>query len=351
MTSVMEREQVPIETNDGSNNSDWSGDTTPAVALDIEMSGIRRRLWLKLESHGPHGSLKDRTALALWASVREQVDSAEGIIESTSGNLGISLAAICSYHDVPFTAVVDPRTSPAASQTMRRHGARIVLIDRCDGQGGYLLNRLAYVQEQLKARPGLVWTNQYANPANPKAHRDGTAPELLRQLPQRATVLVAVSTGGTLAGFLQFNRNHDRPWQIVGVDVEGSVALGEDVPGERVLSGIGASQPSSFLSSETSVTREVVSAADAVGTCLWLADHTGIQVGGSSGAAIAAALRLLERGHDETDLAVVCPDGGDRYANTIYAASWRRTTVPHYLQPRARVTRRVNTVPTAKIDA
>jgi N-(2-amino-2-carboxyethyl)-L-glutamate synthase len=306
---------MPIKANDG----DSREDTTPAIALEVEMSGIRRNLWLKLESHGPHGSLKDRTALALWRSVREQVDFAEGIIESTSGNLGISLAAICSRNGVPFTAVVDPRTSPAALDGIRRHGARIVMIDRSDGRGGYLLNRLAHVQEQLCARPRLVWTNQYGNPANPQAHRDGTAPELLRQVPERATVLVAVSTGGTLAGFLQFNRSHDLPWQVVGVDVEGSVAL--------------------------------VSAADAVGVCLWLADQTGIQVGGSSGAAIAAALRRLERGHDETDLAVICPDGGDRYVNTIYSASWRRANIPQCLQPRAWVTRQVRSVLSTRVGS
>jgi N-(2-amino-2-carboxyethyl)-L-glutamate synthase len=338
---------MPIKANDG----DSREDTTPAIALEVEMSGIRRNLWLKLESHGPHGSLKDRTALALWRSVREQVDFAEGIIESTSGNLGISLAAICSRNGVPFTAVVDPRTSPAALDGIRRHGARIVMIDRSDGRGGYLLNRLAHVQEQLCARPRLVWTNQYGNPANPQAHRDGTAPELLRQVPERATVLVAVSTGGTLAGFLQFNRSHDLPWQVVGVDVEGSVALGNGVPGERILPGIGASRPSSFLSSEASVAREVVSAADAVGVCLWLADQTGIQVGGSSGAAIAAALRRLERGHDETDLAVICPDGGDRYVNTIYSASWRRANIPQCLQPRAWVTRQVRSVLSTRVGS
>src|SRR6476661_10278917 len=107
---------------------------TPIVALDLNVAGVRRTIWLKLESHNPHGSLKDRTAETLWESVRDRVHPAEGVIESTSGNLGIALAARCAKHDIPFTAVVDPRTSPASIDMMRRYGARIAMIHRPDSK-------------------------------------------------------------------------------------------------------------------------------------------------------------------------------------------------------------------------
>lgn len=148
-----------------------SSGRTPVVALDLEVAGARRRIWLKLESHNPHGSLKDRTAETLWESVQHRVCPMDGIIESTSGNLGVALAARCAKHGVPFMAVVEPRTSPASIEAMRRYGAQVTVIDRPDSRGGYLLNRLAYVREQIRVRPRLVWTNQYENDANPRAHR------------------------------------------------------------------------------------------------------------------------------------------------------------------------------------
>jgi N-(2-amino-2-carboxyethyl)-L-glutamate synthase len=313
---------------------------TPIVALDLNVAGVRRTIWLKLESHNPHGSLKDRTAETLWESVRDRVHPAEGVIESTSGNLGIALAARCAKHDIPFTAVVDPRTSPASIDMMRRYGAQIAMIHRPDSKGGYLLSRLAYVREQLRARPELVWTNQYENEANPRAHRERTAPELWDQLRRPATVMLAVSTGGTLAGFHQFARRQRIPWTVVGVDVEGSLALVDEIPGKRVLIGIGSSQRSAFVPSGAAP-QVIVAAGEAVAACLWILDVTGIALGGSSGALIAAALRWCHTNrHDDTDIVVVCPDGGDRYQGTVYSALWRKENIAgHWPAPRVEVLR------------
>ncbi len=298
------------------------------------MAGVHRRIWLKLESHNLHGSLKDRTAETLWESVRDRVRPAEGVIESTSGNLGVALAARCAEHSVPFTAVVDPRTSSASIEMMRRYGARVAMIHHPDAGGGYLLNRLAYVREQIRVRPGLVWTNQYKNDANPRAHRERTAPELWGQIQRPATVMLAVSTGGTLAGFQQFARWQRIPWTVVGVDVEGSLALADERLGKRLLPGIGSSQRSAFVSyGATPVV--IVSDDEAVAACLWVLDVTGIALGGSSGALVAAALRWSHLNlHDNTDIAVVCPDGGDRYLDTVYSAVWREKNIGAWSPPR-----------------
>lgn len=300
---------------------------TPVVGLDLDVGGAHRKIWLKLENHNPHGSLKDRTAETLWESVRDRVNSAEGIIESTSGNLGIALAARCAEHSVPFTAVVEPRTSSVSIEAMRRYGARVTMIHRPDSRGGYLLNRLAYVREQIRVRPRLVWTNQYENDANPRAHRERTAPELWDQIRRPATVMLAVSTGGTLAGFRQFTQQQRIPWKVVGVDVEGSLALAEETPGKRILTGIGSSQQSTFVrSGETQLV--IVSASEAVAACLWILDMAGIALGGSSGALVAAALRWFRLNrYDDTDIAVVCPDGGDRYLSTVYSPVWRKENI------------------------
>lgn len=300
---------------------------TPVVAIDLDVEGLRRRIWLKLESHNPNGSLKDRTAQTLWESVQDRVHPAEGIIESTSGNLGIALAARCARHSIPFTAVVEPRTSAASIDMMQGYGARVVMVDRPDSWGGYLLNRLTYVREQMQQRPRLVWTNQYENDANPRAHRQGTAPELWKQIQCPATVMVAVSTGGTLAGFRQFAAQQRICWTVVGVDVEGSIALVGESPGKRVLSGIGSSQPSAFVRSNTAP-QMIMSPGEAVAACLWIRDVAGIELGGSSGALIAAALRWFQiHRHDDTDIVVICPDGGDRYLSTVYSVGWRRENI------------------------
>lgn len=297
---------------------------TPVLRLGVEVAGTPRRLWLKLEGCDPYGSIKGRTALALWRDVADRVDPGVGLVESTSGNLGLALAALAAAHGVPFTAVVDPRASAALLYDIRALGARVVTVDAPDGAGGYLLNRLARVRDLLDARPGLVWPDQYANPANPGAHEAGTAPELHRQTSgERMSVLVAVSTGGTLAGFRRYAATSGADWELIGVDAVGSAALGGRV-GPRLLSGIGSSRPSAFLPGGHRPTVHV-GPAEAVRGCLWLRDTTGIGVGASAGALVAAALRLFRADARRTSAACLCPDGAYRYLDTVYSAAWRRT--------------------------
>ncbi|MFE8961420.1 pyridoxal-phosphate dependent enzyme [Streptomyces iakyrus] len=294
---------------------------TPMVDISLDVNGKTRRLRLKLESKNPFGSLKDRIAVSLIEHVADRIDKDIGVIESTSGNLGVAMSAECAARGVPFTAVVDPRTSVFFIDRMRGLGARVQVIEEPDAAGGFLLNRIRYVKEQLKVRPGLVWTNQYRSEANPNAHFDSTAPELLRQVPGPATVLVPVSTGGTLAGLTRFVDATGAHWRLVGVDVHGSAALGR-TSGRRLLSGIGASCPSSFLDPATA-TVQYVDAAQAVSACLWLSEEAGIGLGGSSGATVAAALRMFRQDPEIDELVCLCPDGADRYRTTIYHADWR----------------------------
>ncbi|TXS41842.1 pyridoxal-phosphate dependent enzyme [Streptomyces sp. OR43] len=294
---------------------------TPMVDVSLDVYGTPRRLRLKLESKNPFGSLKDRIAVSLIDHVADRIDKEFGVIESTSGNLGIAMSAECAARGIPFTAVVDLRTSTFFVDRMRGLGAEVRVIDEPDAAGGYLLNRIRYVKEQLELRPGLVWTNQYRSEANPNAHFESTAPELLRQVPGPATVLVPVSTGGTLAGLTRFVEATGTDWHLVGVDVHGSAALGP-TSGRRLLSGIGASCPSSFLDPATA-TVQYVDVAEAVAACLWLSEEAGIGVGGSSGATVAAALRMFRQDPAVEELVCLCPDGADRYRMTIYHADWR----------------------------
>jgi cysteine synthase len=294
---------------------------TPIVELILNVRGNERRLKLKLESYNPCGSLKDRIAVALIDHVADEVDRDIGIIESTSGNLGIAMAAVCNQRGIPLNAVVDPRASPLLVDRMRLLGTQVTVIDEPDSFGGFLMSRIQYVQKQLEARPGLIWTNQYESDANPNAHFDSTAPELRRQVRGPATVLVPVSTGGTLSGLARFVRHTRAPWRLIGVDLVGSLALGRPA-GERFLSGIGSSCQSNFLDPDE-VDAVHVDGVEAVSACLWLSTYAGIGVGGSSGATVAAALRVFREDPAERELVCLCPDGEDRYLTTIYRTSWR----------------------------
>lgn len=296
-------------------------DTTPIVDLYVKVDGIDRRLRLKLESANPFGSLKDRIAAALIDHVADRIDKEIGIIESTSGNLGVAMSAECGARGIPLNAVVDPRTSSFFVERMRGLGARVTVVDEPDFSGGFLLNRIRYVREQLRARPGLVWTNQYRSEANPDAHFNTTAPELRAQVPGPATILVPVSTGGTLAGLSRFARSTGAAWRLVGIDVHGSAALGGN-PGRRLLSGIGASCSANFLDPATTEALHV-DVTEAVSACLWLSEEAGIGVGGSSGATVAAALQMFRQDPRTDELICLCPDGADRYRSTIYRADWR----------------------------
>lgn len=295
---------------------------TPLATVRVQYEETILSLFLKLEQFNPCGSMKDRTAVALIESILPSLGPRTEVIESTSGNLGMPLAALCANLQRRFTAVVDPRTSESLIQRMEHLGATVVRVDVPDNAGGYLLTRLNYVQTRLKQEPDLVWTNQYGNVGNPQAHFLGTAPEVGKQLRGPAVILVPVSTGGTLAGFLRYARRYRLPWRVVGVDVPGSIAVGGSL-GPRVLTGIGSSQPSHFVGSgDSEILR--VSPMEAISACLWMKEETGVTIGGSSGATIAAAFRLTKLDDEVRPFVCICPDGGDRYLNTIYCNRWRR---------------------------
>ena len=299
---------------------------TPLVPLRLAIGGSERRLLLKLEGECPGGSIKDRTARGLLAELERSGRLRTGsiLVESTSGNLGVSLARLARARGYGFVAVVDPKTTPENLSCMRALGARIEHVTRPDPTGGYLLSRLARVEE-LCSSEQLVWTDQYSSSANPRAHELETGPELFRQSAGRLdAVVVAVSTGGTLAGLARFFRSASPSTRMVAVDAVGSVALGGR-PGPRHLTGIGSSRRSRFLSDDLLDEKHLVADGEAFACCRALAAETGIRVGGSSGAVLVAAARMLAAEPSLERVACLCADGGRRYASTIFDAGWLAT--------------------------
>jgi 2,3-diaminopropionate biosynthesis protein SbnA len=297
---------------------------TPLIRIRLRIDGRWRHLWLKLEQFNPAGSIKDRTALALVEDLEERnkMRHADTIIESTSGNLGVALALACRDRGYQFVAVTDPMASERCLDEMTRLGAKIERIIPESGSVDYLAQRLARVGELLDENPLAVWPDQYRSPANPRAHRQHTGPELLRQAdgPPDA-VFVSVSTGGTLAGISQYLRAFSPDCKIIAVDIYGSVVLGGKMARRR-MPGIGSTRRSSFIMSDSYDFTAKISEAEAMATCHALREATNIGLGGSSGAAVSAAARYISRWEPERSVICICQDGSDRYEETIYSHEW-----------------------------
>ncbi|MFF3644204.1 pyridoxal-phosphate dependent enzyme [Streptomyces sp. NPDC002564] len=299
---------------------------TPLLPVRLQVAGREREVALKLEQFNPGGSVKDRTAYALVEDLEDRglLGPGRTVVESTSGNLGAALAYVCHSRGYPFVAVVDPKTSRRNLDEMTALAAHVERVDRPDAHGGYLHARLDRVRDLLAGDTSLVWPDQYRNPANPRVHREQTGPEILRHAQARPdAVFVAVSTGGTLAGVAQYLRMVAPECRVVGVDVRGSVALGGP-PGRRRLTGIGAGRPSAFARPADCDEVRHVPDAEAVAACHRLRAGTGVGVGGSSGAVLAAAARYLARHPDAGEVVCLCADGADRYEDTVYGAAWLR---------------------------
>lgn len=299
---------------------------TPLIPISLTIHDRLRRVYLKLEGANLGGSVKVRTAHALLNDLeaRGLLNKNSIILESTSGNLGVALSMLACANGYNFLAIVDPKTTAENIAKMRTFGAQIEMVEQQDEAGGYLLARLARVHQLLEASPSYVWTNQYANQANPLAHYRWTGPEIYQQMHEHLDVVfVAVSTGGTLAGISQFMREVSPQTRMIGVDAHGSVIFG-GLPAPRMLTGIGASRPSSFLAPDSYDQHMLVHDEEAFAFCRALDDATALKVGGSSGATLAACSRYLAQHPDVQDVVCICPDTGDNYAATIYNDEWLR---------------------------
>jgi cysteine synthase A len=283
-----------------------------------------------LESFNPGGSSKDRPALEILESAIRSgsVGPDTLVIESSSGNMGIGLAQICLYHGLRFLCVVDPKASPANLKVLAAYGAEIECISSPDPiSGEWLPARLSRVQALLQEIPGSFWPNQYANEANSGSHYRTTMSEIICQLGGELDYLfVATSTCGTLKGCGEFIRDRRLKTRIVAVDAAGSLIF--DQPGARSgarrIPGLGAGirPPLCDLSMVETVVH--VSDADCVRSCRRLLQREAILAGGSSGGVLAAVERLRGRLSKGSVCAVILPDRGERYLDTIYDDDWVR---------------------------
>ena len=289
--------------------------STPLLRLNRFAPGLD--LLAKLERQNPAGSAKDRAALYMIRDAEAKGALAPGgmIIEPTSGNTGIGIAALAAVLGYRAVIVMPDSMSVERVKLIAAYGAEVVLTPGAEGMSG----AVAKAEELRAANPGSVIAGQFENPANPLAHYETTGPEIWADAEGRVDAFVAgVGTGGTITGVGRFLREKNPGVRIVAVEPAGSPLLSEGRSGAHAIQGIGANFVPEAL--DTSVYDEIIAVSDedALESMRALARTEGLLVGVSSGAAAWAAREVAKR-PEFAGRRVVCllPDTGERYLSVL----------------------------------
>ncbi len=270
----------------------------------------------KLERCNPAGSVKDRVAMAMLDDAEEKGLLKPGavIIEPTSGNTGIGLAALAAVRGYRLILTMPETMSMERRNLLKAYGAELVLTEGSKGMSG----AIEKAKELGASIPGSFLPGQFTNPANPIIHRRTTGPEIYRDTDGRVDIFVAgVGTGGTLTGVGEYLKSQNSQIQIVAVEPAGSPVLSQGKSGPHGLQGIGAGFVPDILN--TQIYDEIIPVAeqDAYTTGRLLAKNAGILVGITSGAAVWAATQLANREENRDKVIVaLLPDTGERYLST-----------------------------------
>lgn len=291
---------------------------TPLLELThIEkQQGLGARVLAKLEFLNPAGSVKDRVAKAMLdeAEAEGRLRPGSVIIEPTSGNTGIGLAAVAAARGYRVIIVMPDSMSRERQQLIRAYGAELVLTEGACGMKG----AIARAKELAAATPGSFIPGQFENPANPRAHREGTGPEIWADCAGQVDIFVAgVGTGGTITGVGEYLKAQNPAVRVVAVEPQGSPVLSGGTAGPHKIQGIGAGFVPPVLNTKVYDEVLAVSNEEAFAAGRLLGRLEGILAGISSGAAVAAALRLAA-GQENAGKTIVTllPDTGDRYLST-----------------------------------
>lgn len=292
----------------------------------LELTHIERdekleaTIYAKLEYFNPAGSVKDRVAKAMIddAEAAGIINKDTVLIEPTSGNTGIGLAAVAAARGYRIIIVMPDTMSVERRQLMKAYGAELVLSEGAKGMKG----AIAKAQELAEANPNSFIPSQFTNPSNPKAHRETTGPEIWEDLDGDVDIFVAgVGTGGTVTGVGEYLKSKKSDIRIVAVEPQSSAVLSTGVAGPHKIQGIGAGFVPEVLNTEIYDEIITVSNEDAFATGKLIGRKEGVLVGISSGAAAYAAIELAKRPENKgRKIVVLLPDTGDRYLSTALFA-------------------------------
>ena len=291
---------------------------TPLVELKRieEKEGLQAKLIAKVESFNPAGSVKDRIAKAMIEDAEAKGLLKEGsvIIEPTSGNTGIGLAAAATVKGYRMILTMPETMSVERRNIVKAYGAEVVLTDGTKGMKG----AIEKADELAKEIPNSFIAGQFVNPANPATHKKTTGPEIWEDTDGEVDIFVAgVGTGGTITGTGEYLKEKKPEVKIVAVEPASSLVLSEGVSGPHKIQGIGAGFVPETLN--TSIYDEIIKVEneDAFETGKYLAAEEAILAGISSGAALYAAIQLAKREENKgKTIVVLLPDNGDRYYST-----------------------------------
>ena len=289
---------------------------TPLVRLGRMAHGLKAEVVAKVESFNPMSSVKDRIGVAMIDAAEHEgrLKAGATVVEPTSGNTGIALAFDCAARGYKLVLTMPDSMSVERRKLLKALSAELVLTPGAQGMSG----AVAEAERLAKSIPNSFMPNQFANPANPQAHRKTTAEEIWRDTDGRVDILVAgVGTGGTITGVSEVIKKRTPSFQAIAVEPAGSPMLSEGKVGRHGIQGIGAGFVPQVLN--RSIIDEIVTVTDedAMATARRLAREEGILAGISSGAAAWAALEVAKRAESRGKLIVVIlPDSGERYLST-----------------------------------
>ena len=292
---------------------------TPILKLNgyAKKAGVKDATILaKLEYFNPAGSVKDRIALAMIEDAEKKGLLKEGatIIEPTSGNTGIGLAAVAAAKGYRAILTLPDTMSVERRNLLKAYGAELVLTEGAKGMKG----AIAKAEELSKEIDGAVILGQFVNPANPAVHKATTGPEIWEQTEGKVDIFVAgVGTGGTITGVGEYLKEKNPDVKIVAVEPAGSPVLSKGTPGAHKIQGIGAGFVPEVLNTEVYDEILAIENEDAFAEGKAFAVSEGILVGISSGAALKAAVILANRPENKgKTIVALLPDSGDRYLST-----------------------------------
>lgn len=291
---------------------------TPLMEIrNIEREeGLEARVLVKLEYLNPAGSVKDRIAKNMIEDAEEKglLKPGATIIEPTSGNTGIGLAAIAASKGYRLILTMPETMSVERRNILKAYGAEIVLTEGVRGMTG----AIERAEELSKEIPGSFLTRQFENPANPETHRKTTGPEIWEDTDGKVDILVAgVGTGGTITGTGEYLKSQNSQVRVVAIEPSDSPVLSGGAAGPHKLQGIGAGFIPKALNTQVYDEILTLGSEESFAAAKLLAHKEGILVGISSGAALHGAIELAKRPENKgKTIVVILPDSGDRYYST-----------------------------------
>jgi cysteine synthase A len=289
---------------------------TPLVQLNHIAEGLNATIYAKLEYFNPLGSVKDRIAASMIDAAEKEgtLNESSLIVEPTSGNTGIALAFVSAVKGYPLCLTMPDTMSIERRKLLAHLGAELVLTPGAEGMKG----AIARAEEIVASKKNTFMPNQFKNPANPAIHRVTTAEEIWHDTEGRVDIFVSgVGTGGTITGVGQVIKERKPSAMVIAVEPEDSPVLSGGEPGPHKIQGIGAGFIPEVLDRTIIDSVERVSNDEAFETARRLAKSEGLLCGISSGAAVAAALKISGRQESENkNIVVILPSTGERYLST-----------------------------------